>query len=136
MCPVYRGILFQVFYMYMYMCISKYMCVHVRLTVLPHQKYTPAEKIIACSQLVHACDSHVTYHVTAIGFDGTGHLPIVVTFPLAWNRNQTLIPHLELNGGSHTAILLLYACRGGEHNVHNTPPATLPKLHHFLMMME
>lgn len=54
----------------------------------------------------------MTYHVTTIGLDGTGHLPIVVTGWLPWNRNLTFVPHLELNGGSHTPILLLYCCRG------------------------
>jgi hypothetical protein len=54
--------------------------------------------------------SHVKniHHVTPVGFDCAGYLPIVETSLLAWNWNQTLIPHLELNGGRHAAILLLY----------------------------
>lgn len=59
-----------------------------------------------------SCEGHVTYHVTTIGLDGTGHLPTVVTGWLPWNWNLTLVPHLELNSGSHTPILLLYRCRG------------------------
>ena len=55
--------------------------------------------------------SHMTYHVTGVGFDGAGDLSLVPRSPrLPWDGNQTLVPNLKLNTSGNTAVLLLNGC--------------------------
>ena len=74
-----------------------------------------------------SCESHVTHQVTPVGRDTGGDLS-AVQLRVAWYRDQTLVPNLELNGGSHVSILSLYTWRQ-RFNSFNTGKLLTPNSH-------